>query len=173
MKTKAYAAWKEITGKEAQLLKKHTDLERDLKNKMVSFAEAAEENRVAKEKELQRARDAEAEKARQAAEKKAASSVRPETVEKWQVAAEEIVAPIVRVESSVPLADGIQYRSITKVDLEDEVAAIKDIFTNHPYLAKVLRVDVPALVKIATSLGWQESPVAGVRVVKTKIISVR
>ena len=147
---KAHAAWKALTSQKAELLKPLTDAEATVKNNMAEYK--YEQDRIAQEKQrkLQADADARARKEQERLRKKAEQYKTPEKKQEAEEAAEQVVAPIIHVESETPKESGIVYKKIWKGKVIDKEKAL-EAASKDLNIAVLFDVDQGKLNKIAAA----------------------
>jgi len=130
MKAAAHAAWKTITGKEAETLKPLTEAEALVKRRMIDYQTEQERIRQAEQARLQAEADAAAERERARLEKEAAKLKTPELREARMEAAAMVVAPVVTVAAAVPRVEGQSIRKTWKAVVTDRKALARTILAD-------------------------------------------
>jgi len=125
MKKKAHAAWKAVTEKESDILKPLGEAEQTIKRKMGEWDTLKEKERQAEQDRLQAKVDEAARKEQERLQKRSECLKTPELKEEARRQAEEVIAPIVHVESETPQEKGIVYKRKWKVKSIDKKALIK------------------------------------------------
>lgn len=156
LKEKAHAAWKEITGKESEMLTPLKDAETTVKSKMLTFQQAEEEKRQVEQRRLQAEADERARKERERLLKHAESLKTPEKQEEYRQAAEEVVAPVITVETETPKVAGISTRKTWVAEIVDKKVFIAAA-VNDPNLMALVEIDLSKLNKIAAATKGQIS----------------
>ena len=150
LKKKAHEAWKTICDREKSLVDPLNKAEQVTKTKMLNYQRAEEEKRLAEERKLQAEAEAKAQREREKLIKQAEKLKTPELREQRLAEAEEIEAPVVKIEKEAPKVEGISTRKIWKAEVVNKVALIKASLEN-PMLIPFITVDQSALNKYAAS----------------------
>lgn len=100
------------------------------KGKALAWQQAEEEKRQAEQRRLQAEADRIARQERERLEAKAAAAKRPETVAKYEEAAQQVSAPVVLVPPPPKIAGAVT-RETWVAHIEDKVALLLWIFDNH------------------------------------------
>lgn len=120
MKTKTHAAWKEICAKEREMLDPLFEAESLTKKAIGTYQSEQEKARREEQRRLQAEADERARRDREALEAKAAKAKKPETQQKYAEAAQAVVAPVVRVEPTLPKVASIQTREVWTYEVHNE-----------------------------------------------------
>jgi len=127
MKAAAHAAWKTITGKEAETMAPLTEAEALVKQRMLCYSNEQDRLRRAEQARLQAEADAAAERERARLEKEAARLKTPELREARLEQAAAVQAPAVILAPAVPKVAGQSIRKTWRAVLTDPHAAVKAI----------------------------------------------
>jgi len=130
LKTSAHKTWKEICGKEKDMLDPLKAVEAITKKLQLCYQNEQEQIRRKEEARRQAIEDARVEKERQKLLKEAEKLKTPELKEQRLIEADEIVANVIAVETSVPKVKGQSIRKTWKAKIVNKkaflAAALKD-----------------------------------------------
>jgi len=147
LKQKASEAHKAIVAEEKRQLAPLVKAEAVCKSLMLTYQQAEQRKAEGQRRRLQAEADEKARREREALEKKAAAAKKPETQQKYQEQAAQVMAPVVAVAPSVPKVSGISTKKIWKARIVDE-AKIPRAY---------LMVDTVKLDRYARAMGSQAS----------------
>lgn len=114
LKQKTRAAWQEVVDAEKDQLAPLQEAEQLAKRAVLGYQQAEEQKRLAEQQRLQAEADERARREQEALMKKAQAAKKPETQERYQQAAAQVVAPVVQVQSQAPKLAGLTGRKIWK-----------------------------------------------------------
>lgn len=149
MKTAAHAAWKAITGKEAETLKPLQDAELMVKSRMVQWQTDQEQIRKLEEARLRAEAEARAEAERRRLEAAAMKLKTPELREQRLEQAAAVVAAPVRVESAVPVVKGQSFRKTWKATVTDKRELVNQIMAGWVDWEAFIQVNQNELDRLA------------------------
>ncbi|MDD5220749.1 MAG: hypothetical protein PHV11_09300 [Candidatus Bipolaricaulis sp.] len=150
MKSKAHEAWKQICNNEGELLTPLKSAEDTTKRKLLNWKMEDDRKREEERRRLQAEADEKARIERERLEKQAEKLKTPELKEQRLEQAQNIIAPVIEVQTAVPKVEGISVRKIWKAELTDKAAFIKAT-ANDPNLMALITVDMSALNRIASA----------------------
>lgn len=150
MKTKAHEAWKQVCFQENEVLVPLKNAEDTTKRKLINWKIEDDRKREEERRRLQAEADEKARIERDRLAKQAEKLKTPELKEQRLEQAQNIVAPIIEVQTAVPKVEGISVRKTWKAELTDKAVFIKAA-ANDPNLMALLTVDMSALNKIASA----------------------
>ena len=150
IKTKAYQVWKEICGKENQMLDPLKEAETTVKRKMLVYQQEEERKRQAEQARLQAIADEKARRERDRLAKEAEKLKTPELKEQRMAEAAAIEAPIINIQPAAPKIAGISTRKTWKAELTSKGEFIKAATTN-PMLMAFIEVDMAKMNRIASA----------------------
>lgn len=150
MKTKAHEAHRQICDREGELLTPLKSAEDTTKRKLLSWKMEDDRKREEERRRLQAEADEKARIERDRLAKQAEKLKTPELKEQRLEQAQNIVAPIIEVQTAVPKVEGLSFRKTWKAELTDKIAFIKAAATD-PNLMALLAVDMSALNRIASA----------------------
>ena len=157
MKPKAHAAWKQICAQEATVLAPLFAAEDSIKSKMLVFQREENHKAAAEEARLQANADAQAALEYRRKMKEAEKLKTPALKEQRLAEAEEVEAPIVRVQTETPKVAGISTRKTWKAEVVNKfdflrAAAIEPANVN---MLGFIIIDESALNKVAAATKGQ------------------
>jgi hypothetical protein len=153
---KAYSAWKEITNREKDMLDPLKAAEDTVKSKMLTYQRQEEEKRQTEQRRLQAEADAAAERERQRLLKEAEKLKTPELKEERMRQAEEVIAPVITVQTETPKVSGISTRKTWKAEVIDKKAFVEAALKDENLLA-FLEIDMSKMNKLAAATKGQIS----------------